>query len=71
MLDAYRTRKLAFLQRNCDVHLITSTLAFEFEKIDFGFGKPARASQGSGPSSNTFILMNTPGDHDREELKLL
>ncbi|XP_049386505.1 acyltransferase Pun1-like [Solanum stenotomum] len=65
MLDAYRTGKLPFQQRDCDVYMITSILAFEFEKLDFGLGKPARASKGSSPSSNTFILMNTPDDHDR------
>ncbi|KAH0692450.1 hypothetical protein KY285_019547 [Solanum tuberosum] len=38
----------------------------EAYRTDFGFGKPAIASKGSGPSSNTFILMNTPDDdHDR------
>ncbi|KAK6790913.1 hypothetical protein RDI58_009994 [Solanum bulbocastanum] len=66
MLEAYRTGKLPFQKRDCDVYMITSILAFEFEKLDFGFGKPARASKGSGPSSNTFILMNTPDDdYDR------
>ncbi|WMV23344.1 hypothetical protein MTR67_016729 [Solanum verrucosum] len=65
MLEAYRTGKLPFHQRNCDVYTITSILAFEFEKIDFGFGKPSRASQESGSFSNLFILMNTPDDHDR------
>ncbi|KAH0678474.1 hypothetical protein KY284_019559 [Solanum tuberosum] len=65
MLEAYRTGKLPFHQRNCDVYTITSILAFEFEKIDFGFGKPTRASQESGSFSNLFILMNTPDDHDR------
>ncbi|KAH0682011.1 hypothetical protein KY289_019763 [Solanum tuberosum] len=66
MLEAYTTGKLPFQQRDCDVYMITSILAFELEKLDFGFGKPARASKGSGPSSNTFILMNTPDDdHDR------
>ncbi|WMV23359.1 hypothetical protein MTR67_016744 [Solanum verrucosum] len=65
MLEAYRTGKLPFHQRNCDVYTITSILAFEFEKIDFGFGKPTRASQESGSFSNLFILMNTPDDHGR------
>ncbi|XP_049391687.1 acyltransferase Pun1-like [Solanum stenotomum] len=65
MLEAYRTGKLPFHQRNCDVYTITSILAFEFEKIDIGFGKPTRASQESGSFSNLFILMNTPDDHDR------
>ncbi|KAK4720754.1 hypothetical protein R3W88_010987 [Solanum pinnatisectum] len=46
MLEAYRTGKLPFQQRDCDVYMITSILAFEFEKLDFGFGKPARASKG-------------------------
>ncbi|KAH0692443.1 hypothetical protein KY285_019540 [Solanum tuberosum] len=65
MLEAYRTGKLPFHQRNCDVYTITSILAFEFENIDFGFGKPTRASQESGSFSNLFILMNTPDDHGR------
>ncbi|KAG5608793.1 hypothetical protein H5410_020074 [Solanum commersonii] len=66
MLDAYKTGKLLLQQRNCDVNITTSTLAFEFEKLDFGFGKPTRASQGIGPISNFFILTNTPDDdHDR------
>ncbi|KAL3370225.1 hypothetical protein AABB24_007319, partial [Solanum stoloniferum] len=66
MLDAYKTGKLPLQQRNCHVYIATSTLAFEFEKLDFGFGKPTRARQGIGPISNFFILTNTPdGDHDR------
>ncbi|CAN4090195.1 unnamed protein product [Withania somnifera] len=65
MLDAYRTGKLPYQQRNCDVYRSTSLLAFEYEKLDFGFGKPARVSQGSSPPKKFFILMNTPDDHDR------
>ncbi|KAH0684536.1 hypothetical protein KY289_022288 [Solanum tuberosum] len=41
------------------------TEMLEAYRTDFGLGKPARASKGSGPSSNTFILMNTPDDHGR------
>ncbi|KAH0757115.1 hypothetical protein KY290_020608 [Solanum tuberosum] len=37
----------------------------EAHRTDFGLGKPTRASKGSGPSSNIFILMITPDDHDR------
>ncbi|XP_009793426.1 acyltransferase Pun1-like [Nicotiana sylvestris] len=61
MLDAYRTGKELFNQRNCDVYLCSSTLMYEYEKLDFGWGRPAKGSLGNvGQFSKNFILMNTP-----------
>ncbi|XP_059301924.1 acyltransferase Pun1-like [Lycium ferocissimum] len=60
MLDAYRNGEAPYQQRSCDVYTNTSFLGFEFEKLDFGWGKPARGSIASGPANKIFILMNTP-----------
>ncbi|CAN4090196.1 unnamed protein product [Withania somnifera] len=64
ILDAHRTGESLFHQRNCDVY-VTSSLPFGFERLDFGFGKPARATHGIGPSSNLFSIIITPEDHNR------
>ncbi|PHT97990.1 hypothetical protein BC332_33082 [Capsicum chinense] len=60
MLDAYRTGKEAFHKRKCDVYLSSSLCKFPLlQDLEFGFGKPIRASIAKGPINKAMILMRT------------
>ncbi|KAM3374358.1 acyltransferase Pun1-like [Capsicum galapagoense] len=60
MLDAYRTGKSIFHKRECDVYLSTSLCKFPLiQDLDFGFGKPIRASLAKGPFNKAVLLMRT------------
>ncbi|KAM3307656.1 acyltransferase Pun1-like [Capsicum chacoense] len=60
MLDAYRTGKSIFHKRECDVYLSTSLRKFPLiQDLDFGFGKPIRASLAKGPFNKAILLMRT------------
>ncbi|KAM3374360.1 hypothetical protein BC332_33086 [Capsicum chinense] len=60
MLDAYRTGKETFHKRKCDVYVSSSLCKFPLiQDLDFGFGKPIRASIAKGPYSKAIVLMRT------------
>ncbi|CAN4100707.1 unnamed protein product [Withania somnifera] len=61
-LDAYRTRKELFHKRKCDVYLSSSLCKFPLiQDLDFGFGKPIRASFAKGPFNKAMYLIRTQG----------
>ncbi|KAM3232185.1 acyltransferase Pun1-like [Capsicum annuum] len=60
MLDAYRTGESIFHKRKCDVYSSSSLCKFPFiQDLDFGFGKPIRASMAKGPFNKAMFLMRT------------
>lgn len=60
MLDAYRTGKEMYHQRKCDLYFWSSLCKFPLiEDLDFGFGKPIRASIAKGPLNKVIYLMRT------------
>ncbi|PHT97996.1 hypothetical protein BC332_33088 [Capsicum chinense] len=60
MLDTYRTGELIFQKRKCHVYFYTSLCKFPLlQDLDFGFGKPIRASMAKGPYKNIIFLMRT------------
>ncbi|KAK4719727.1 hypothetical protein R3W88_018065 [Solanum pinnatisectum] len=60
MLNAYRTGEEPFHKRKCDLYFSSSLCKFPFlQNLDFGFGKPIRASFAKGPRNTFIILMRT------------
>ncbi|KAM3307662.1 acyltransferase Pun1-like [Capsicum chacoense] len=60
MLDAYRTGESIFHKRKCDVYSSSSLCKFPLlQDLDFGFGKPIRASMAKGPFNKAMFLMRT------------
>ncbi|KAM3374351.1 acyltransferase Pun1-like [Capsicum galapagoense] len=60
MLDAYRTRMGPSQKRKCDIYFSSSVCKFPLlQDLDFGFGKPIRASIAKGPLNKFFHLMKT------------
>ncbi|KAM3376101.1 hypothetical protein P3S68_014815 [Capsicum galapagoense] len=60
MLDAYKTRKELFHKRQCDVYVSSNLCKFSLlQDLDFGFGKPIRASIAKGPFNKVMFLMRT------------
>lgn len=59
IVNAYKTGKGTFQQRNCDVYVSTSLCQFPFHDLDFGWGKPSRARLGGHLISKFFSLMST------------
>ncbi|KAM3232167.1 acyltransferase Pun1-like [Capsicum annuum] len=60
MLDAYRTGKAPYHKRKCDVYVSSSICKFPIiQDLDFGFGKPIRASLAKGTYNKEVWLMRT------------
>ncbi|KAF3684881.1 putative polygalacturonase-like [Capsicum annuum] len=60
MLDAYRSGESIFDRRKCDVYFSSSLCKFPLiQDLDFGFGKPIRASLAKGPFNKAMLLLRT------------
>ncbi|OIS99435.1 PREDICTED: acylsugar acyltransferase 3-like [Nicotiana attenuata] len=62
ILHAYNTGDGTYRQSNCDVYRCSSASNIPFQDLDFGWGKPIRATMPSSPFSKMFYMMST---HDR------
>ncbi|WMV35658.1 hypothetical protein MTR67_029043 [Solanum verrucosum] len=59
-IEAYRTGEEPFHKRKCDLYFSSSVCKFPLlQYLDFGFGKPIRASFAKGPRNKFIILMRT------------
>ncbi|KAF3684878.1 putative deacetylvindoline O-acetyltransferase-like isoform X2 [Capsicum annuum] len=60
MLHVYRTGMEPRHKRKCDVYISSSICKFPLiQDLDFGFGKPIRASIAKGPFDKNMVLMKT------------